>query len=98
MRYPPFGFSAAAVGGEFAPLAADANTAQVAQGLRALEAPAHAGGFHAVLNEMPTRSLNDAGCGGDRVALGQLLIIAHSIVVDLEITADFVELLGFLAA
>nr|MBS0021895.1 hypothetical protein [Gammaproteobacteria bacterium] len=96
MGYPPFGFSAATVDGEFVPLAADVNAAQVEHGLRALEAPAHASAFHAVFNEMPTRPLNDAG--GDRVALGQLLIIAHSILVGLEITADFVELLGLLAA
>ena len=91
-----FGFFADTVGSEFVPLATDVKAAQVEHGLRTLEAPAHTRTLHAFLNEMPTSDFSYTR--GDRVALGQIRVITHSVLVGLAVAADFVELFALLAA
>src|SRR3954468_24145067 len=76
---------------ELLPVAVEIFAAYIQHRLRSRLRPAHARPLHAILDVMPARPLDDPR--SDRVALPQVLVITHSVLVGLQVVTDRPQLL-----
>ena len=97
MRFPfgieALGFPLDAKRGELVPWLIDGHAPEFPHRLGTGNGPVHPGTFPAVLDHVTAGAFDDAG--GDRVAGGQVFVIAHSMWMGLEIATDALDPLAF---